>query len=321
MARNEHETIRPAAGTRQRDRVGDRARIAELEAEVAALRTALTRAGVKAEHVTDLTVGELTGEPVDLDTDAWLPDVAAAQAEARHGRETAMDGTDPATSEPDHESLRTIRAALAESRAALRERDERLRLILNSAADYAIFTTDLDRHIVSWNVGAERVLGWAEEEIVGRSADIIFTPEDRAAGVPEREVAKAQTEGRAENERWHLRRDGSRFWASGLSMPLRDPEAGPEAPPLGLLAVMRDQTERRVAEERRTLLVNELNHRVKNTLVVVQSLALLGTRGAPDLAAFAASFQRRILALARAHDLLTHEHWTGGKRKPVVALR
>ena len=142
--------------------------------------------------------------------------------------------------------------------------------------------------------------------------DIIFTPEDRAAGVPEREAKKALAEGRAENERWHLRRDGTRFWASGQSMPLRDPAAGPNASPLGLLAVMRDQTERRRAEERRALLTNELNHRVKNTLVVVQSLTLLGTRGAsPDLSAFAAAFQRRILALARAHDLLTREDWTG----------
>ena len=74
---------------------------------------------------------------------------------------------------------------------------------------------------------------------------------------------------------------------------------------------MRDRTERRRAEERRALLVNELNHRVKNTLAVVQSLAAQTARGAPDLAAFGAAFQRRILALARAHDLLTREDWTG----------
>lgn len=102
-------------------------------------------------------------------------------------------------------------------------------------------------------------------------------------------------------------------------MPLRDPGASPDAPPLGLLAVMRDQTERRRAEERRALLANELNHRVQNTLVVVQSLTLLATRdGSPDLSAFAAVFQRRILALARAHDLLTREDWTGAPLNGVV---
>jgi two-component sensor histidine kinase len=82
---------------------------------------------------------------------------------------------------------------------------------------------------------------------------------------------------------------------------------------------MRDQTERRRAEERRTLLANELNHRVKNTLVVVQSLTFLASRGgAPDLSAFAAAFQRRILALARAHDLLTREDWTGAPLDGIV---
>jgi two-component sensor histidine kinase len=137
--------------------------------------------------------------------------------------------------------------------------------------------------------------------------------------VPEREAATALAAGRAENERWHLRQDGTRLWASGLVMPLHDPQAGPEAPPLGLLAVMRDRTERQRAEERRALLVDELNHRVKNTLVAVQSLAHLTSRGgSPDLSAFAASFQRRLLALGRAHDLLTHEDWTGAPLGGVV---
>ena len=81
---------------------------------------------------------------------------------------------------------------------------------------------------------------------------------------------------------------------------------------------MRDRTERKRAEERRALLVNELNHRVKNTLAVVQSLAAQTARGAPDLSAFAAAFQRRILALARAHDLLTREDWTGAPLREVV---
>jgi two-component sensor histidine kinase len=81
---------------------------------------------------------------------------------------------------------------------------------------------------------------------------------------------------------------------------------------------MRDRTERRRAEERRALLANELNHRVKNTLAVVQSLARQGTRGGDDLAAFAAAFQRRILALGRAHDLLTREDWTGAPLREVV---
>ncbi|TDH58489.1 PAS domain S-box protein [Dankookia rubra] len=301
------------------DGSGARTRVAELEAEVSILRGALARLGVAADQVAGLDASELTREGTDHAADDASARLVAASAEARHGREMAAGRADLAASKADSEALRTASAALAESHAALRERDERLHLILDSAADYAIFTADLNRRVTSWNVGAERVLGWAEDEIVGQPADIIFTPEDRAAGRPEREAAIALAEGRAENERWHLRKDGTRFWGSGLAMPLRDPQAGPDAPPLGLLTVMRDHTERRQAEERRALLANELNHRVQNTLVVVQSLTLLATRdGSPDLSAFAATFQRRILSLARAHDVLTRQDWTGAPLAGVV---
>ncbi|WP_222440828.1 sensor histidine kinase [Siccirubricoccus deserti] len=311
------QATRPAAA--RRDGPAAEARIAELEAEVAALREALAQTGLSAERVAGLDADELACGRADRASDRGLAQSAAATAEARHRLEVAAGRADVAASQADNAALRRANAALTESRATLREREERLRLILDSAADYVIFTTDLDRRVTSWNAGAERVLGWTEKEVMGRPADIIFTPEDRSAGVPQREAATALAEGRAENERWHLRRDGTRFWASGQSMPLRDPAAGPDAPPLGLMAVMRDQTERRRAEERRALLTNELNHRVKNTLVVVQSLTLLGTRGAsPDLSAFAAAFQRRILALARAHDLLTREDWTGAPLDGVV---
>jgi PAS domain S-box-containing protein len=212
-------------------------------------------------------------EPMGGDAGPAKPDRPAASprtagreagAEARQGREAAAGRADLGASEGADDALCRANADLAASRAALREREERLRLVLDSAADYAIFTTGLDRRVTSWNAGAERLLGWAEGAIVGRSGDVIFTPEDRAAGAPEREAARALAEGRAENERWHLRKDGSRFWASGLAMPLRSPAAGPDAPPLGLLTVMRDRTERRRAEERRALLANELNHRVQN---------------------------------------------------------
>lgn len=309
----------PAAAPAPQDGVGACARIAELEAEVAALRGALARLGIAADQVARLDASELTRERSDRAADNVVARLASASAEARHGREMVAGRVDLAVSKAENEALRTASAALAESRAALRERDERLHLILDSAADYAIFTADLNRRVTSWNAGAERVLGWTTNEIVGQPADIIFTPEDRVLGRPKWEAATALAEGRAENERWHLRKDGTRFWGSGLAMPLRDPEAGPEAPPLGLLTVMRDQTERRRAEERRALLANELNHRVQNTLVVVQSLTLLATRdGSPDLSTFAATFQRRILSLARAHDLLTRQDWTGAPLGGVV---
>jgi PAS domain S-box-containing protein len=292
-------------------------RIAELETENMVLRRALARAGIEAESIVNQHESQRAAKRSGRATE--ITEARALAAEARFGRGIASDRAIATSSEATNEALRRANAALSESRATLHEREEWLHLILDSAADYAIFSTDLERRVVSWNAGAERLLGWAEEEIVGRTADAIFTPEDRAAGVPEREAMKALAEGRAESERWHLCRDGTRFWASGLAMPLRSPETGPEAPPLGLLTAMRDRTERRRAEERRALLANELNHRVKNTLVVVQSLTRLAARGAsPDLSAFAAAFQRRILAFTRARDLLTREDWTGAPLDGVV---
>jgi PAS domain S-box-containing protein len=185
--------------------------------------------------------------------------------------------------------------------------EERLRLIVDSAIDYAIFTIDRTGFVTSWNTGAQRLLGYAENEIVGRDGRIIFTPEDREAGAPEWEIGKAVAAGRAENERWHVRKDGSRFWGSGLMMPLK---ASGE---LGLLKIMRDDTERRRADDAKQLLIGELNHRVKNTLATVQSLAEQTLKGADTLEAFASAFTSRLLALARAHDLVTREAWEGAE--------
>ncbi|MEG4583245.1 PAS domain S-box protein [Microcoleus sp. MON1_C5] len=132
-----------------------------------------------------------------------------------------------------------------QAEAALRDRETHLQFILDSAKDYAIFTQDIGGHLTNWNAGAERLLGYSEAEIVGQHGRIIFTPEDSAAGKPELEMHLALTQGKAVNERWHVRKDGSRFWGSGLVMPLRD--AGGEVQ--GFLKIMQDKTERRQIEE------------------------------------------------------------------------
>lgn len=119
--------------------------------------------------------------------------------------------------------------------------------IENDVKDYAIFLTDTESNVINWNRAAERILGYREDEILGKSAFIVFTPEDRAANVPEREIETAIAAGRAEDERWHLRRDKTRFWASGVLTPVRD-ESGEL---LGFIKVMRDMTERRRLEEER----------------------------------------------------------------------
>ena len=112
----------------------------------------------------------------------------------------------------------------AEQRA--RAGEERLRTVVDSAVDYAIFTMTSDGTVDSWNVGAERMFGYAGEEIIGRSVEILFTPEDRAAGIPAVELARAAERGREEDERWHMRQDGTRFYASGVTTRLTEPKPG-----------------------------------------------------------------------------------------------
>lgn len=123
-----------------------------------------------------------------------------------------------------------------------REAEERLRLVLASATDFAIFTLAPDRTVTTWSPGAAAVLGWSEGEMVGRSGDDIFTPEDRAAGAPAAEADTARRDGRAADERWHVRKDGSRFFAGGVMTPLGDPGRG-------FVKVLRDLTDKKRAED------------------------------------------------------------------------
>ena len=99
--------------------------------------------------------------------------------------------------------------------------EEHFRLLVEGAEDYAIFMLDTEGRIVSWNAGAQRLFGYREEEIVGESGSLLFTPEDRLRGMPELELNEAEAEGRAKDERWHMRKDGTHFWASGFVRPVR----------------------------------------------------------------------------------------------------
>lgn len=138
-------------------------------------------------------------------------------------------------------------AAIERARAeeALRESEERLRLLIESASDYAIFTLSPDGRINSWNAGAEKIFGWTESEVLGESADIIFTPEDRQSGAPEMEMKAALRAGSTPDERFHLRRDGSRFYVSGVLASLTDEKGNAR----GFVKIARDMTERIAAEK------------------------------------------------------------------------
>jgi PAS domain S-box-containing protein len=128
---------------------------------------------------------------------------------------------------------------------ALQQSEQRFERLVEAAKDYAIFMIDAEGRVTTWNEGAERIFGYEEGEIIGEDGSVLYTPEDRRSGRPEREMETARTEGRAEDERWHLRKDGSRFWASGFVRPMRDGEGNLR----GFSKVARDLTEFKRAEE------------------------------------------------------------------------
>ena len=212
------------------------------------------------------------------------------------------------------EVARQLRQAVVERRTAERahrDAEERFRLILESAKEYAIFALDEDGRVTTWNTGAERILGYHETDVIGRPGEIFFTPEDRAADEPGREMSLARSQGRAANERWHLRKDGSTFWGSGVMLPLADHRRG-------FLKIFRDSTRERAHEEAQKLLIDELNHRVKNTLSTVQSIAAQSLKTSETTAQARKSFEARLFALAKAHDVLTRENWEGASLRDIV---
>ncbi|HEY4595730.1 MAG TPA: ATP-binding protein, partial [Thermoanaerobaculia bacterium] len=133
----------------------------------------------------------------------------------------------------------------AQDLRALLEAGEGFRLIVGAVEDYAIFTMDPEGRVASWNPGAERLLGYEAEEILGRDGACFFIPEDVQKGADEAELRKAAETGRASDDRWHLRKNGSYFFASGITTSLRDAQGAL----LGYVKIMRDRTDRKRLDE------------------------------------------------------------------------
>jgi PAS domain S-box-containing protein len=142
----------------------------------------------------------------------------------------------------------------ARAEAALRASEERHRLIVENARDYAILTLDAAGRITSWARGAEAVFDWTVREALGQRVDMTFTPEDRAAGQPAQDLATARRTGSAPDVRWHVRKDGRRVFIEGTTRALRDGDGRLT----GFLKIGQDVTERREREaERERLAVAE----------------------------------------------------------------
>jgi len=146
-----------------------------------------------------------------------------------------------------------------QAEAALRESEERFRLLIECVKDYAIYMLDPEGHVTSWNAGAERIEGFSADEIIGEHYSRFFAPEDVAQHKPELELKTALEQGRFETEGWRVRKDGSRFWASVLITTVHD-ETGRLC---GFSKVARDVTERKQAEEEIRLLNTNLEQRVR----------------------------------------------------------
>jgi len=169
---------------------------------------------------------------------------------------------------------------LARANAAIRQCETRFRVFVNGVRDYALYMLDPSGHVVSWNAGAERVKGYTAREILGKPLSTFYEPADVKDGRPQRTLASAEATGRAEDEGWRVRKDGSTFWANVVLAPVRD-AAGVL---LGFAKVTHDLTERRHLEEQLHqsqkmeaigILAGGLAHDFNNLLSIVLSYSEL----------------------------------------------
>ena len=211
---------------------------------------------------------------------------------------------------------------LTERRAqeeALRQSEEQLRLLLGAVKDCALFMLDADGRVLTWNAGAELIKGYRAHEVLGRHFSMFFTAEDTAAGVPAREMAVAQRDGRADAEGWRVRKGGDVFWAHAVLTPVLDHEGRLR----GYAKLTRDLSEqRRVVElERSSRRMEEflamLAHELRNPLAPLRNaVEIMAIRGElpPYMGAVSRMIDRQVRQLTRlVDDLLDVARITTGK--------
>ncbi|PKQ44768.1 PAS domain-containing sensor histidine kinase [Confluentibacter flavum] len=140
--------------------------------------------------------------------------------------------------------------------------------IIDSLQDYAIFTVDIELNVNSWNSGANKIFQYSTEEIIGKPFEIIFTEEDKVNGIPKQEIEIALKDGRSNDIRWHLCKDGSTFYADGLVFPLKDEKDVV----IGYVKILRDITARKASEDaikKYAKELKELNTHKENVLAIL----------------------------------------------------
>ncbi len=177
------------------------------------------------------------------------------------------------------------------AQSALRESEERFRLLVEGVKGYAIYMLDAEGRIATWNAGAERITGYRADEIVGKSFRTFFTPEDVERGVPEQVLKTAAEEGEARYEGWRVRKDGSRFWVEGIITAIRD-ESGALN---GFSKVAHDVTDKKRASELLEAKVRERTVQLQASLSSVEQLlyTIAHDLRAPTLVACLAFLGRR----------------------------
>ncbi len=190
---------------------------------------------------------------------------------------------------------------------ALRQAEERMRLLIEGVVDYAIYMVDPEGIITSWNVGAERIKGYGRDEMLGKHFSRFYTDEDVQAGKPWEELATARRVGRAEDEGWRVRKDGKRFWARVVVSALYDADGQLR----GFAKVTQDLTDRRHVQDLQKAArnVNEfialLAHELRNPLAPIRSaVELMGKLPAADPAqkALRDTVERQSAQLTRIVD-------------------
>jgi PAS domain S-box-containing protein len=197
--------------------------------------------------------------------------------------------------------------------ADLEHSNERFRIVVENARDFAIILSDPDDHITAWFPGAEEIFGWSEQEVLGKPLRTIFTIEDQQSDIPAREMRNAYARGKSPDVRWHVTKSGGRVFLDGQTIALRRSDGSLQ----GFLKIAQNLTERKRNEERQTVLLAELQHRVRNVLAMVNAVVSRG-----DLSVSTKEFRDqlngRIAAMARTQALLTRGAGSGVELEDII---